>query len=185
MRKSKKQAFIIIGIGAILILILAIALFAPRVDYYIYKNSNAGIQLKYPSNWKMQEHLETGALVVFVSPLDNALDIYPDNANITIQDISKNPLNLEEYARLAVDQLIAVFGNEQIRDLETTPTRLAHLPARKIVYIAKTQEADLKIMHVLALDGMTAYQFTYSGLSATFDQYWPRVNTMLASLEIK
>ena len=184
MGRRKRQIVIITIVGVIALFFLWLVLFVPRPDFYYYNNSKARVKLKFPSSWTSKENLETGALVAFISPLDSGLDIYPDNVNIVIQDLSKNPLTLDEYAKLAVDQLIAVFGNEQIHDLKTESTQLAHLPAKKIVYTAKAQEADLKIMHILAVDGMTAYQFTYSALTATYDKYIGLVNTMAQSFEI-
>ena len=94
-------------------------------------------------------------------------------------------MNLDEYTSLAITQLIAVFKHN-IEMIESKPVYWANMPAHKLVYIGKGNDGSrMKLIHVWAVQGTTAYQLTFATPEAQFDKYIGSVNTMINSFRLK
>ena len=55
-----------------------------------------GISIKYQRDWVKQEGV-MGTVVAFLSPKEGTSDIFQENLNIMVQDLSKSPMTLSEY----------------------------------------------------------------------------------------
>lgn len=144
-----------------------------------YVNQKKGFKIDYPSDWTFQENVN-GAIVIFYSPLSNDLDFFQDNINIVIQDISATPMDLEEYSKIAVEQMKLVFG-DNMKVVELSNAGIDGMPAKKFVFIGKGPQAELQYMSVWAMDGNTVYQLTYLAISSQYPNYLFKIYLMLNS----
>ncbi len=152
----------------------------PRFE--LYDNPQARLKIKYPKSWTVNDKLGQGAVVAFLSPKQSDLDVFLDNVNIVVQDLSRNPMTIEQYNTLAIQQLTSVFNNLTI--LESHPVLWAGHAGHKLVYFAKGPMTDLKVMHVWMIDNNKAYQFTYTAVFAQYDKYVGLANTMVQSFTL-
>lgn len=174
--------FVIASVLGIMIIGVAGVLFVKKYWYYNYKNEAAGFTMKYPATWAVKENYK-GAVVIFHSPVENALDFFQENVNIVIQDLTNEPNNLVIYTEKAIRQLKAVFGkNAEI--LESTEIYLDDMLGNKLVLIGKGGPADVKYMIVWGLKDNKAYQFTYAATVPDFDRYFNQVEKMMASFHL-
>jgi hypothetical protein len=178
---SKRLNKIIIGLSVLVFIFLIVFLAERAMPFYVDKTNKFSI--RYPAVWEKMPNKE-GAAVIFLSPLQNKLDIFRENVSVIIQDTSGNVMSFEEYTRTAIMQVKAVFKNT-IEITQSEGTYLAGRPAYKFVYIGKGPETEFKIMHVWTLVGTTAYQITYSALASQFDQYIDQVNKMVDSFRLR
>jgi len=183
--RRKKQNIIsgvVAGIG--IILILSVAWFASKeYRFKSYKNSEYGFSIKYPVSWLLKENT-SGAVVIFYTPKENDMDVSRESVNIVVQNISGRPTSLKNYSELAIKQMEAVFGENMII-FESEPTFIAGQSGYKLVFLGKTLGSDLKYMSVWTIDGVTAYQITYTSTASQYEHYLSKVKRMLRSFRIQ
>jgi len=184
MSERKKQNLIIsiITIAGILLLIIAGFFYKQESRTYKYHNEKYGFFIKYPTTWSFAES-KGGHAVIFYSALDNELDVFKESVNIVVQDLSSNPVKLNEYSKIAVRQMEVVFKENMIIR-ESGPTILAKQVGYKFVFFGKGDKNDLQYMSVWTIVDETAYQVTYTALASQYDRYLPKVKRMIRSFRI-
>lgn len=180
-KKKSSNWFLIISVAVVLIILGLIALAMFGGPMRTYESKDYGVSISYPSNWELRENFE-GTIAIFASPKETSMDLFQENVNIVAQDLSANPMTLEQYTETAIKQLEGVFNNVKIVEKENA--KLADLPAYKIVYEA-TGDYNLKIMHVWAVLDNKVYTFTYSAELSKYDSHLIQVTAMLNSFKIK
>jgi hypothetical protein len=147
-----------------------------------YEHPTGFFRMTYPPNWTLIEN-EGGAAAIFYSPLENELDIFKENVNIVIQDLSKNPMPLKQYTKTAINQMKVVF-KEGMNIVESTPTYLSGMEAHKFVFEGSGPDGDLRFMSIWTVKGETAFQFTYTALKTEWDEYKTKADKMAKSFRI-
>ena len=171
------------GIGLIIACLGAWNIFN-ETKFIQYKHPTGFFEISYPPEWSMIEN-EAGAAAIFYSPLENELDVFKENVNIVIQDLSAKPMPLEQYTKTAINQMKVVF-KEKMEVLESTPVYIGGLQGHKFVFMGAGNDGDLKFMSMWTIKGETAFQFTYTGLKAgdDWDQYKKVADKMAKSFKI-
>ena len=186
-RRRKTIQFAIVAlIGLLLILVTVLIWKREYFSFKTFQHARDGYTIEYPRNWEATDKANYVS-AIFLSPLENDLDVFRENVNIVIQDLSATPLegNLAKYTDVAIGQMENTF-KQSLMVVESKPTTLSGLPAHQFVYIGKNPDApDIKNMHVWTVDGNKAYQITYTAMRDTFDKYLPQVKIMIRSFKIK
>jgi len=184
MRKRDLLIFLygfIAGIGMILFCLTAWKMVSDRA-FAKYEHPTGFFRMSYPPEWTMIEN-EAGAAVIFYSKLESDLDIFKENVNIVIQDLSEKPMPLDQYTQMAINQMKVVFKTN-LEVLESTDISLGGIPGHKFVFIGKGPDGELKFQSIWAVKGETAFQFTYTSMKQDFDKYIDLVNKMHKSFTI-
>ena len=87
-------------------------------EYLSYENTEHGIDVLYPSDWEYKEDV-MGSLVTFLSPQENEKDLFRENINITLEDLSEYQINLKQYNELSIQQLKQFITNIEILSNDT------------------------------------------------------------------
>ena len=119
----------------------------------------------------------------FLSPLENKMDNFKENVNIVVQDLKENPLSLDEYSETAIKQMKAVF-ELNMKILDQGPTYLSGRPAYRLIYLGKAGKWDYKFMYVWTIVNDKAYQFNFTALSTTYNDYIRIAKKMMRSFKI-
>ncbi|MBL4755623.1 MAG: hypothetical protein JKY52_18780 [Flavobacteriales bacterium] len=77
-------------------------LFSCSYDWSTYTDSNNRFSLSYHNTWEKQNK---GTTTLFLSPKEGEKDQFRENVNIMAQDLSSQPLTLEEYTDLTKQQI--------------------------------------------------------------------------------
>lgn len=185
MQRRQRQTIIAIitgGIGLALILAAGWFFLKPYLSLN-YENGQYGFALKYPAAWSFAEN-QGGAAAIFYSPKENALDIFRENVNIVIQDISQNPMGLDKYTETAITQMQAVFGTN-LEILDSSPTSIDNRPAHQFVFIGKGPDGNLQYQCRWTLAGTTAYQITYTAIATGYQRHLAEAERILGSFRIR
>jgi len=113
---NRRKQNVVIGIVASIGIILILgALWLVRRDYQFsqYTSDEKGFSIKYPADWSFEENTN-GAAILFYSPLENEMDMFKENVNIVIQNVSGDMTEIKKYSEAAVLQMEAVFGENMI-----------------------------------------------------------------------
>jgi hypothetical protein len=185
MQRRQRQTIIASVTAAIgLALILAVGWFFVKPYWPLgYENTQYGFALKYPAAWSFAEN-QGGAAAIFYSPKENALDIFKENVNIVVQDISRNPMTLEKYTETAIAQMNAVFGTN-LEILVSTQISVGKQPGHQFIFIGKGPDGNLRYQCRWTLAGTTAYQITYTAIASGYERHLAQAERVMNSFRIR
>lgn len=66
------------------------------------KHTDSKYEISYPESWTKQQK---SSATFFLSPKENEKDVFQENVNVMIQDLSDQPMTLEDYTNLTKNQL--------------------------------------------------------------------------------
>ena len=152
-----------------------------KIVYKNYINQDFGIQLSYPESYELKEDL-MGTVVVFFTEQKNSSDLFQENLNVMVQDLSAQPMTLAEYTDLSREQIKLIVTDSKI--LSSKKITLAGNPAYEFVYTGKQGQIDLKWKQKYTIIGDTAYLLTYTSEIDEFDNYLDAFNQIFASFKL-
>jgi serine/threonine-protein kinase len=153
----------------------------PTTGLLTYDSPDYGIRIKYPAEWTKQEQV-MGAVVVFFAPTEGPSDIFQDNVNIIVQDLSAQPMTLDEYTELSLGQIEQFITDPSI--LDSSAVTLADIPGHRVVYTGKQGQYDLKWMQVWTVQNNKAYVISYTAETSKYSAFLETVQEMIDSFEI-
>jgi serine/threonine-protein kinase len=149
--------------------------------YITYENPTYNIKMQYPSYLTKQEE-SSGDVVFFLSPQNTTTDAFPANLNILVQNISSQPMSLDEFTNQSIIQIGEMVPDYAISD--SRKATLAKEDAYLLSYTGTQGLLKLKWMSVYTIKNDTLYLITYTAGADKFLNYLPTVNKMLDSFEI-
>ncbi|MGB3207211.1 MAG: PsbP-related protein [Crinalium sp.] len=151
----------------------------------IYQDIQNGIKIKYPSNWERQDihNPVTGEVAIFIPPEESDSTQSHTKIVIRIEDLSKQPMSLDEYTNSSILEIKKFLSNAKI--VESQPTTIAELPAHILIYSGLNQPYSLPTnLEVWTLKNNKAYIITYTSTSTKYEQFLEIAKEMIKSLEI-
>lgn len=153
--------------------------------FLTYTDATYKISLIYPKDWEKKVG-KMGTVVAFLSPPENASDEFRENVNIVIEDISSQPMTLDEYTNLSLNQLDQFVQNPNI--LESSEDTLSGIRAYRLVYTGEMESNGnvyaLKWLQVYTIKNNKVYMFTYTSAEDSYSDYLDSVEEMIDSFEI-
>lgn len=182
-RKTQQLVVTVTAVISIILIGIAALLYWRGHNFKKYKNAEQHFSIKYPSDWTMAENTN-GAAVIFFSPLENDLDYFKESLNVVVQDLSKNPMSLNDYTQTAIYQMKVVF-KDKMEIIDSEPTTLAGHAAHRFIFKGAKTEVPLQYMCVWLVDGYKAYQVTYTAFASKYDLYLSKIQPMINSFRIR
>ena len=152
-----------------------------ELKYNTYFNQKEGFKIKYPKTWTVSKKAIPGMIAGFVSPKENALDLFLENVAITKTDLSKKKLSLDEYAKVTVKQMKSAFKNLKVE--EPVDVELSGHPGKKIVLRSTGRDASVVVIYAF-VDGDKAYNITYMGAARRYVEEESTFRDMINSLKV-
>jgi hypothetical protein len=148
-----------------------------------YESSSQGFEMKYPSEWEIEEDPSVSVAVMLFSGLEGEDDTFVENANVVVQDLAGTGITLDDYTSLNLEQLDTVItGYEEVSQ---GPATLSGNDAHRLVYTGIQGKLNLKFMQVWTIKDEKAYIFTYVASEDKYDKYLSDVEKMVESFKIK
>ena len=147
----------------------------------VYDSPAYGIRIAYPHDWTKQEGLG-GTVVTFLSPKESDSDLGTENLSISWEDLSAQPMTLNEYTQKTISQLQQIITDYHI--IDSGETALADRPAHEVVFTGKQGQYMVKVRVVWAVENNKAYIITYAGEESNYANYQEIVDQMIDSFEI-
>ncbi|HLI92653.1 MAG TPA: PsbP-related protein [Puia sp.] len=131
-----------------------------------YTDSANKFTMNYPREWTQKA---SGNIVAFLSPKADANDQFQENVNLMLQDISAQPMTLEQYTDLTKKQVTDAGGAGAIVS-QGTKTIGGH-KAIQLIYNFSYQGHALKVEQYFFIKGKTVFLFSYTAEPGQFVKY--------------
>ena len=136
-------------------------------------------------SWSKQQQ---GAVTFFLSPKENEKDQFQENVNTMVQDLSSQPLTLEDYTNLTKQQIIQAFGSSAIVSIKDL--NFAGHQAKEMVYnmpknLMQGRYQNLKLRQVWFIKDNKAYLLTYTAEASKYDSYLETAKGIFDSFNLK
>ena len=142
-------------------------------------------QTSYPINWTKQQKQSA---VFFLSPKENEKDLFQENVNVIIQDLSSQPMTLEDYTNLTKNQITQALGSSAIESVKDI--NFAGQQAKEMVYTMpknpiQGRNQNLKLRQIWFIKGNNAYLLTYTAQSSEYDKFLETAKAIFDSFKLK
>jgi hypothetical protein len=131
-----------------------------------YTDSAHTFTVNYPKEWTIKP---VGTAIAFLSPKENAQDPFQENVNIILQDLTAQPMTLDQYTDLSKKQITGAYGASAIVSLKEKS--FAGQKTEELIYNMSYQGHALKVKSLWFIKGKTAYLFTYTAEPAQYGKY--------------
>ncbi len=153
------------------LLITLLFLGCTQEKWLTHLNVQESYEITYSESWEL---FQKANALGFVSPKEGEKDGFQENVNIIVQDLSQQPMTLEEYTELSKQQLSAELGDNSITSLEKIS--FSEERAMEIIYdVPKDPKSginiDLKYRQVWFIKNNKAYLFTYTAEKDQYENY--------------
>ncbi len=161
-----------------LYLLALLTAFSIPTGWLEYTDANYNFKMKYPATWS------TGAeqgMLIFKTAKDGAEDKFQENVNVIIQDLSAQPMTLNEFTKLSLDQ----YGDmgETVQIITVEDTKLAGSPTKKAVVKMNYYGMPLKLKQLWFIKDNKAYLLTYTALETTYNAFEDKATQLIMSFE--
>ncbi len=159
-------------------------------NFIPYENTDYGIKIQYPYNWKNIESLDQNSIVTFSAPeirekkSSTLINIYnPAHVILVVENISSSNLNLNDFTNKYLNRLSTINTEFQINNI--TDGTLAGKPA-KIIF---SKEMDIlnrisDVMRIFTISDGVVYRINYAADPQWFSEYMPVAQRMIDSYQI-
>lgn len=160
-----------------LLLICLIACIS-QTKWLRYTDADNKFTINYPNNWTKNNNINA---IVFLSSKESEKDMFQENVNIMLQDLSKQPMSLEQYTELTKKQVSNNLGTSAILSLKNVT--IAGQKGKEFVYDMSYQGKSLKIKQYWFIKGDIAYLFSFTAEQSQYDKYESTAAEMIKSFE--
>lgn len=154
-------------------------------DSSIKYESQKGYSFHYSSNnWDVEKNPDITLLV-------NKADKNPSfksNINIVVQDLAGQPISLEDYHLLTLNQMEQALGRNTVES--DKEVKISGSPAKEIVYtmpqnVNKADASDLKLKQVYLIKNNKAYLITYTAKMDDFATFLNSANEVFETFKVE
>ncbi len=151
--------------------------------FEIYRSSRFALSIQFPGDWTSEED-ESGAVVKFNAPLQDASDAFSENLNIVVEDLGRK-MSLKEYsqqqlARLQSEGLRTVMG----LDIQLEDTTLAGLPGKQAFITMQVQGTRMDFHQIWTVKDRRAYILTFTCEPDRYADYEDIFGLMASSFKL-
>jgi eukaryotic-like serine/threonine-protein kinase len=153
-----------------------------------YENPTYGINIQYPSNWRIDEgdvyaDDYVTDIVSFIAPIRSNTEAYAPSLYISIDNPPPNlKENLNEYLTRITREYSDTYEDFNVIESDTNSI-LSGYPAYEIVFTDE-DGIDYKSMEVGTIIGDKVYYVTYYAEEEQYSDYLPTIQKMISSLEM-
>ncbi|MBA3704323.1 MAG: hypothetical protein H0W84_00030 [Bacteroidetes bacterium] len=136
------------------------------MNWLNYSDNNLKFSIKYPATWIKQPNPN---IMVFLSPKENVMDMFQENVNVILQNLSRQPMTIEQYTEVTKRQVVDNFGASAIVSLKNVT--IAGETGRELIYNMNYQGKKLKVKQCWIIKNHNAYLLTYTAEPEQYNKY--------------
>lgn len=148
------------------LLLLCLLACTPQTKWLTYTDATNKFTINYPDKWVKKNNVNS---IVFLSPKENDKDLFQENLNLMLQDLSKKPMNLEQYTELTKKQIVDNLGASAIVSLKNVT--ISGQQGKEFVYNMNYQGNKLKVKQCWIIKNHNAYLLTYTAEPEQYNKY--------------
>lgn len=147
------------------------------------KHETSHYSIKYPDNWTLFEDDDLGEAIHIVAPKASAEDAFAENVSVIIQDLSAYNIELDDYVKLALKQIVENTENGEV--LKDERFEAGRIKSHKVIYKGRIEGVDLKLIRYYQMNNKKAYILTYTALESDFEEHKLYGQQILNSFRLK
>ena len=159
--------------------------FAQNDTFVTYKNSTHGIEIHYPSDWRIIEEgknpfaMSTDVVILPSPSIKNISKSLSGEFRISVQNVN---MTLEDFTNKTIGNLIQNTPGAKI--IESNKTTLAGNPAHKVMGMFKQENKDINVIDEWAIKNEKLYRITFYSEQGSYSKYLPTIQKMIDSFVI-
>lgn len=142
-----------------------------------------GYSIRYPSSWEPNLNGLMGTTFFLFSPFESSDDLFRENVNLMIQDLTGLNLDLNQYTQLSEDQVKTLITNGVIIESKRMKTESGEY--HKIIYTGDQGIYNLEYEQYYWIIGNKAYVLTFTSEQQKYAQYKETGEQILNSFVLK
>ncbi len=142
-------------------------------DYYI----------QYPETWELKQAGAMGVEFILLAPFDYEGDIFKENVNLMVQDLSKLKMNLDQFVALSEEQIDVLITNSKLIESKRVKTKKEEY--HSIMYAGSDHEKDFLIKQNYWVKKDKAYVLTFCSEEKNYPIYEEISNEIFNSFILK
>lgn len=140
--------------------------------------------LRYPNDWELDQSGRMGSRFFLFAPTDNASDIFRENVNLIVSDLSPYPgVTLDEIAEASREQILSMISDVNIQEFKEE--KQGPYPFYTAEYTGKQNELDLHWRQHFLLADNNLYVLTFTAEEGQYKNYIALAERILASFSPK
>lgn len=152
---------------------------SPPDKWVTFQDSLSRYTIQYPANWT-QQYVENAT--GFMSPLESETDLFQENVNVLIQDLSAQPMSLKDFTDLSKKQYTDGYGPSAIISLKDT-TFLGNT-AEVGIFNISVNGTSIKLEQYWFIKNDNAFILTYTADPGQFDKYRKIAEKVMRSFKL-
>jgi len=148
--------------------------------YLTYKNLKENYSVSYENIW--EEKVMEKNTFFFIK--ENKSD-FKTNINLMTQNLSRQPLSLNQYHKITLNQIETNIGKSSI--LSQRDIKVSNINGKELIYIipkSVNNEYELKIKQVYFVERNKAFLLTFVSSTRDYDYYLQSANILFKSFKI-
>jgi len=146
------------------------------------KLNGPNYSVQYPPDWELVESRQMGTDFMLFSPLASDSDIFKENVNLLVQDLSGFNLDLDSYVQMSEKQLLAVITDPII--IESKRMKSGSSDYHKFLYTGKQGQFKLKFEQYVWVEDKKAYILTLTCEDEKYSDYRETGEAILNSFSL-
>ena len=160
--------------------------------YSMYKSSQHGFSIQYPSDWQVRESEAGGGVMTsFTSPIESNFDPFHANFVIGVENLTSGT-SLDNYTNSIVELLQSQPPGQDFKLTEgPISTTVGGLPAKRIGFTvtlsnetSSNSESNLQGVHFWTVQGDHGYAISFAAEQDKFSSYRPVMNHIIDTFRI-
>lgn len=154
-----------------------------QVETSWLKHQTDWFSIEHPSDWELNTSGLAGSEFFLFAPLVSTEDVFRENVNLLVQDLTGMGLDLNSYTELSESQVKTAFSNSKILLSERKKGTLGEY--HRLIYVGKQGDLDLEFEQHYLIKGQYAYVLTLTCEETQFDPYQKTGERILDSFRFK
>jgi serine/threonine-protein kinase len=151
----------------------------PQNSIRIYTESDFSIS--FDADWQLDTSRIAGSRFFLFSKPESNLDLFRENINLIIQNLSGLKMNMDQYIEVSLNQL-----EEYIPDCVVETSERSYINGNeihKLIFTGSQNTSRLKFLQYVYIKEEKAYVLTFTGEQKKFDDYLERATNILNSFK--
>jgi len=145
--------------------------------------SESDFSIHYPDSFELDTSGQLGLNFILFSNPTSEKDLFLENINLVVQDLTGNSMNLDQFVEVSEEQIRNYFIGGNIVNSERTNEN-SKRERHRIVFTGKQEQFDLKFLQYYWIANGKAYILTLTAEANQFEKYLPVSEQVMNTFEI-
>lgn len=154
-----------------------------QLDVKWLTHADDNFSIDYPSNWELNTSGISGTKFFFLSELTSPDDVFRENINMLVQDLSEHNIDLAAFVKISEGQISEFLEDTKIHVSKTTDGK--YYTYHRIIYSGMQEGTRIKIEQIYIIIDEQAYILTFTCTASEFAQFKQTGERILESFRLR